>query len=80
MQLPTMNGSRTCNGLNSSSHSRSEGSSAGPWTRLDNMRHLATTRQMVVHSSGGGTHIAHFTHRLYEPLHYVLLFPYGEEG
>ena len=40
----------------------------------------AITHQVVVHTRGGGIHRIPFTHRLYEPLHYVLLFPYGEEG
>ena len=39
----------------------------------------ATTHQVVVHRRGGPLQRIAFTHRLYEPLHYVLL-PYGEEG
>ena len=40
----------------------------------------ATKHQVVVHKRGGDLQYIHFIPRLYEPLHYVLLFPYGEEG
>ena len=39
-----------------------------------------TKQQVVVRKRGGDLQYIPFIHRLYEPLHYVLLFPYGEEG
>ena len=40
----------------------------------------ATKHKVVVHRCGGGLHHIPFIHCLYEPLHCVLLFPYGKEG
>lgn len=40
----------------------------------------ATRRDVVIQQRGGSSHRISNTHRSYDPLEYVLLFPYGEDG
>ena len=35
---------------------------------------------VVLHEKSGGLQIINELHRSYDPLHYVLMFPYGEDG
>jgi hypothetical protein len=37
-------------------------------------------RDIVLHSQTGGLQIINETHRAFDPLHYVLLFPAGNDG
>ena len=35
---------------------------------------------VLIRERGGGTHVVHITNRAHDPLHFVLLLPYGEDG
>ena len=46
----------------------------------DSSKNVRVDHDIILYLQGGGLHWISNLHPLYLPLHYVLFFPYGEEG